>query len=53
MPNITKCKGGSCGLKEECYRFTSIPAKEEQFYLFTTPFEVKNGKLHCIKFMKI
>jgi len=47
MPDITMCKGGTCGIKETCYRFKVKPNEFRQSYFTNTPFEVKNGKVEC------
>ena len=41
MPDISKCTGEECPLKETCYRFTS-PAGMYQSFFMTPP--IKNGK---------
>ena len=41
MPDISKCTGEKCPLKETCYRFTS-PAGMYQSFFMTPP--IKNGK---------
>jgi hypothetical protein len=41
MPDITKCKGDGCPLKELCYRYTSV-ASEYQSYFMTPP--IKDGE---------
>jgi hypothetical protein len=32
MPDITKCRGGSCDKKESCYRFTSTPSEYQSYF---------------------
>lgn len=41
MPDITKCKGNNCPLKDKCYRFTST-SSYYQSYFVGIPYE--NGK---------
>lgn len=41
MPDITKCKGTDCPLKEHCYRYTSN-ADEYQAFFVDAPY--KDGK---------
>ena len=41
MPDISKCTGEECPMKETCYRFTS-PAGMYQSFFMTPP--IKNGK---------
>ena len=36
MPDITKCEGRQCELKDTCYRYTSEPSEYRQSY-FTSP----------------
>ncbi len=48
MPDITMCKGGSCSIKETCYRFKVIPNPARQSYFSTPPFIIeKNSKIDC------
>lgn len=39
MPDITMCEGGSCVLKENCYRFKAKPTPSWQAYFNTPPFK--------------
>lgn len=32
MPDITMCEGGSCKIKEECFRYTAEPNPYRQSY---------------------
>lgn len=41
MPDIAKCWGGDCPLKENCLRYTAKPS-ERQTYFATPP--LKDGK---------
>lgn len=41
MPDITKCEGGDCHLKYNCYRFISADSMQ-QAYFVGTPY--KDGK---------
>jgi hypothetical protein len=36
MPDITMCPGGSCPMKENCYRFKAQPSEFRQAW-FTNP----------------
>lgn len=42
MPDITKCRGTDCPLKEHCYRYTSKADEHWQSYFVEPPY--KNGK---------
>lgn len=37
MPDLTMCKGNSCSLKNECYRYRAIPSKHLQSWFVTPP----------------
>ena len=37
MPDITKCKGTYCELRETCYRYTSKPSEYRQSYFTKEP----------------
>jgi hypothetical protein len=41
MPDITKCLGTDCPLKEQCYRFTS---KADEYQAFFVEVPYKDGK---------
>ncbi len=41
MPDITKCKGTDCPLKEQCYRYT---AKDDEYQAFLVEVPYKDGK---------
>jgi hypothetical protein len=41
MPDISKCSGKDCPLKESCYRFTAV-SSDYQSYFMTPP--IKDGK---------
>ena len=47
MPDITKCSGVGCKLKQECYRYTS-KADDYQAYFLTPPIKGNQCK-HIIK----
>lgn len=47
MPDITKCPGKGCPIKDDCYRFTSEPSLPNQTYFFSEPFYHENGKIKC------
>lgn len=38
MPDISKCMGDNCPLKEKCYRYTSPSSEYAQAYYVGTPF---------------
>ena len=44
MPDIAKCEGTGCPLKETCYRFTATPSEFRQSYFLNIPYdeETKN-----------
>lgn len=42
MPDITKCEGTDCPVKEKCYRFTARDSEFRQSYFATPPY--KDGK---------
>lgn len=47
MPDIAKCTGGDCRLKEHCHRFIVPPDEYRQSYLANPPFFIKeDGKSH-------
>lgn len=46
MPDISKCEGTKCPLKESCYRFTSKSSGEKQSYLIHPPFDFEEGHCH-------
>jgi len=52
MPDITMCKGGSCSIKEKCYRFKAFPSEFRQSYFKTAPFVIRNGRIECVHFIK-
>ena len=51
MPDISKCKGGDCPLKDSCYRYTVIPS-DYQSYLYSPPYKVINNHLMCEYFWR-
>jgi len=38
MPDITKCEGKDCPIKETCYRFTSPDSEYRQSYFMKIPY---------------
>lgn len=50
MPDISKCKGEGCPIKETCYRFTAPPSKWRQSYFVESP--IREDK-SCDHFMEI
>jgi len=53
MPDISKCTGTNCPLKEKCYRYTSQSNEYRQSYLMDIPFTIKQGMVVCDHFMNI
>ena len=51
MPDISKCKGGDCPLKDSCKSCTSIPL-DNQNWLSSTPYKVVNNHLMCDYFQR-
>lgn len=51
MPDITKCRGSFCPLKESCYRYTSN-ASSYQSYFSKTPYSIDN-KDQCDYYWKV
>jgi len=45
LPDISKCDGKNCPLKETCYRYTSIPSEFMQAWFSKAPYgeEKKEG----------
>jgi len=37
MPDITKCPGDGCPLRDSCYRYTATPSPKHQSY-FSPPY---------------
>lgn len=37
MPDISKCNGDNCPLKDTCYRYTSEPSEFRQAWLGNPP----------------
>ena len=46
MPDITKCKGTDCPVKEKCFRFTSEPDKYQAYFL-DVPGKTEDNKFTC------
>ena len=40
MPDIAKCEGTGCSLKETCYRFTATPSEFRQSYFLNIPYKM-------------
>jgi hypothetical protein len=38
MPDITMCVGGSCPLKNDCYRFRALPSPHRQSFFMNVPY---------------
>ena len=49
MPDITKCDGYGCPLKETCYRFMVVDSAYRQSYFMEPPIENEQ----CAYFMPI
>ena len=49
MPDITKCSGLGCRVKDKCYRFTA-KSSERQSFFFNPPLKVENNILKCDMF---
>jgi hypothetical protein len=48
MPDITKCEGRQCELKDTCYRYTSEPSKYRQSYFTSPPLYINQiGEHQC------
>jgi hypothetical protein len=48
MPDITKCKGTNCPVKEHCYRFTAEASEFMQGWFLDPPGEHHDdGKFTC------
>lgn len=48
MPDITKCEGRQCELKETCYRYTSKPNEYRQSYFTSPPLYINQlGEHQC------
>ena len=44
MPDISKCKGTDCPLKESCYRYTAIDSEYRQSYFMKAPYNKEEDK---------
>lgn len=49
MPDITKCTGTDCPVKEKCFRFTSEP-NEHQSYFVDVPGKLEGNEFTCSYF---
>jgi len=47
MPDIAKCTGGDCPIKNKCYRFTLKPNEFRQSYFVSLPFKKVGDKVSC------
>lgn len=47
MPDITLCKGGDCGIKENCERYKAEPNTFRQSYFINPPFTPKMDGTSC------
>lgn len=51
MPDIAKCTGGDCKLKEHCHRFVVPPNEFRQSYFANPPFFImEDGRHDCENF---
>lgn len=50
MPDITKCEGRQCELKDTCYRYTSEPSKYRQSYFTSPPLYINQIGEHQCKY---
>jgi len=44
MPDISKCEGTDCPLKESCYRYTAIDSEYLQSYFMKAPYNKEEDK---------
>lgn len=44
MPDISKCEGTNCPLKETCYRFTAKSSEYRQAYFMEVPYNHEESK---------
>lgn len=48
MPDITKCQGINCPIKEKCYRFISKPSEYVQgYFLNDNVCKIENNVFSC------
>lgn len=47
MPDITKCRGTDCPVKEKCFRFTSEPSEFKQSYFADVPGKLEGNEFTC------
>lgn len=47
MPDISKCPGDMCPLKDHCYRFTAKDSPYAQTYLTEAPYKLENYTFTC------
>lgn len=52
MPDIAKCKGDGCTLKESCHRYLAKPSMYQSYFV-NPPFVEKDGKQECDLYWKI
>ena len=50
VADITMCKGKSCTIKEDCYRYTAKANEYRQSYFVETPCTKKMGGTACDQF---
>ena len=50
---ITKCEGGKCPLKINCYRFIAPDNEIRQEYFIEPPYVLTNNTAICNKYWKI
>ncbi len=42
MPDISKCTGDDCPIKDQCYRYRSISSNQRQSYIAIPPYKDGN-----------
>lgn len=47
MPDIAKCAGTDCPVKEKCFRFTAKPSEFRQSYFSNAPGKLEGNKFTC------
>lgn len=43
MPDISKCTGNNCPIRENCYRYTSTPHPFRQSWMMEVPYNEKEN----------
>ena len=47
MPDMTKCEGGECPIKNKCYRYTSSSSMYQSYFM-EIPYDFEKGKCELI-----